>query len=110
MDNAVNVGVSLEHLVEVLLVGDIELNELGLLAADQLNAVQSLGGGVVQVVSNDDLVASLQQSEGGERANVARATAGRLVFGSQWHRSLNLRDLPSNKNRTGRHDCDNSKN
>lgn len=79
MDNAVNVGVSLEHLVEVLLVGDIELNELGLLAGDQLNAVQSLGGGIVQVVSNDDLVASLQQSEGGERANVARATAGELV-------------------------------
>jgi hypothetical protein len=76
VNNAVNVGVSLEHLVEILLVGDIELNELGLLAGDQFNAVQSLGGGVVQVVSNDDLVASLQQSEGGERANVARATAG----------------------------------
>lgn len=90
VDNAVDVGVSLEHLVEVLLVGDIELNELGLLAADQLNAVQSLGGGVVQVVSNDDLVASLQQSEGGERANVARATAGGLASGSRGHRSLNL--------------------
>lgn len=81
MDNAVNVGVSLEHLVEVLLVGDIELNELGLLAADQLNAVQSLGGRVVQIVSNDDLVASLQQSEGGERANVARTTAGEVSVG-----------------------------
>lgn len=76
MDNAVNVGVSLEDLVEVGLVGDIELNELGLLAADGLDTVQSLSGGVVEVVGNDDLVASLQQSQGGEGANVARATAG----------------------------------
>ena len=76
MDNAVNVGVSFEHLVESSLIGDIELRELGLLAADQLNAVQGLGGGVVEVVGNDDLVASLEQSEGGEGANVAGSTGG----------------------------------
>lgn len=75
MDHAVNVGVSFEHLVEVLLVGDVELDELGLLAADQLNAVQGLGGGVVQVVGDDNLVPSLEEGEGGERADVARATA-----------------------------------
>ena len=75
VDNAVNVGVGLEDLVEALLVSDIELNELGLLAGDQLNAVQGLGGGVVQVVGHDNLVPSLEQGEGGERANVARATA-----------------------------------
>lgn len=79
MNHAVNVGVSLEDLVEVLLVGDIELDELGLLAANGLNAVQGLGGGVVQVVGNDDLVTCLKQGEGGERANVARTTAGRSV-------------------------------
>jgi hypothetical protein len=80
VDNAVNVGVGLEHLVKGILLGDIELNELGLLAADKLNTVQSLGRGVVQVVSNDDLVAGLEKGKGGERANVARATAGELVF------------------------------
>ena len=74
MNNAVNVGVGLEHLVEAVLLGDIELDELGLLAADQLNALKSLGRRVVEVVSNDDLVASLEEGEGGERANVARAT------------------------------------
>lgn len=74
VDDAVNVGVGLEDLVEGSLVGDIELGELGLLAGDQLNALQGLGRGVVQVVGDDDLVASLEQSEGGERANVARAT------------------------------------
>jgi hypothetical protein len=74
VDNAVNVGVSLEHLVEAVLLGDIELDELGLLATDKLNTLESLGRRVVQVVGNDDLVASLEKSEGGERANVARAT------------------------------------
>lgn len=66
VDNAVNVGVSLEHLVEAVLLGDIELDELGLLAADKLNALESLGRRVVQVVGNDDLVASLEESKGGE--------------------------------------------
>lgn len=66
MDNAVNVGVGLEHLVEAALLGDIELVELGLLATDKLNTLESLGGRVVQVVSNDDLVTSLEKGEGGE--------------------------------------------
>lgn len=80
MDNAVNVGVGLEHLVEAVLLGDIELVELGLLATDKLNAVESLTGRVVQVVSDDDLVTSLEKGEGGERANVARATSGGLAI------------------------------
>lgn len=79
MDNAVNVGVGLKHLVEAVLDGDIELVELGLRATDKLNAVESLTGRVVQVVNNDDLVTSLEKGEGGERANVARATSGALV-------------------------------
>lgn len=80
MDNAVNVGVGLEHLVEAVLLDDIELVELGLLATDKLNAVESLTGRVVQVVSDDDLVTSLEKGEGGERANVARATSGGLAI------------------------------
>jgi hypothetical protein len=76
VDNAVDVGVGLEDLVKGLLVGDIELGELGLLAGDQLNATKGLIGGVVEVVGDDDLVTGLEESEGGERANVARATAG----------------------------------
>ena len=74
VDNAVNVGVGLEHLVKGVLLGDIKLNELGLLAGDQLNALEGLGRGVVQVVGNDNLVTGLEQGKGGERANVARTT------------------------------------
>lgn len=42
MDDTVNVRVGFEDLVEGSLIGDIELRKLGLLAGDQLNAVQSL--------------------------------------------------------------------
>lgn len=76
VDNTVNVRVGLEHLVEAVLLSDIELNELGLLARNQLNTSECLFRRVVQVVSNDNLVTSFEESKGGERANVARATVG----------------------------------
>lgn len=75
MNDTVNVGVSFEDLVEAILLGDIELDKLSLLAADSLDTVQGLDGGVVQVVSDDDLVASLEEGEGGERANVTGTTS-----------------------------------
>lgn len=76
MNNAVNVGVSLKDLVEAILIGDIDLDEIGLLAADSLNTVEGLGGGVVQVISDNDLVASLEEGKGGEGANVTGTTMG----------------------------------
>ena len=101
MDNTVNVGVGLEHLVEAILHGDIELVELGLLAADELNAVDDLLGRVVQVVDDDDLVASLEESEGGERANVARSTVwGENCGVSGWDGGTKalMGSLPGDKN------------
>ena len=74
VNDAVNVRMSLKNLVESRLVGDIDLSELSLLAGDQLNATKGLGGGVVEVVGDDDLVTSFKESKGGERANVARST------------------------------------
>jgi len=56
MDHIVNVRVGLEHLVESSLVCDVGLVELGLLAADELNAVEDFLGGVVEIVDDDDLV------------------------------------------------------
>lgn len=79
MNDVVNVGVLLEHLVESSLILDVKLVELGLLAADELNAVDDLLGRVVEVVNDDDLVASLEKSECCEGANVASATAGLLA-------------------------------
>jgi hypothetical protein len=55
--------VLLEHLVQRGLVLDVELVELGSLAADELDAVDDLLGGVVEVVDNDNLVISLEESK-----------------------------------------------
>lgn len=74
MNDRVNIGVGLEDLVKGRGVGDIELGELGLLAGDQLDAAEGLIGGVVEVVGDDDLVAGLEEGEGGEGADVAGAT------------------------------------
>lgn len=81
MNHAVNVRVLLKDAVKGSLVGDVELDKLGPLAADQLDAVDNLFGRVVQVVSDDDLVAGLEKGEGREGANVAGTTAAlRSVF------------------------------
>lgn len=74
MNNAVNVGVCGKDLVEGRWVGDISLHELRLLAGDQLNAVDDLCRRVVQVVGDDNLVASLEQGQGREGPDVARSS------------------------------------
>jgi hypothetical protein len=74
VNDTVDVGMRGEDLIEFGLVGDVALRVLGALAGDQLNAVEDLVGGVVEVVDDDDLVVSLDESKGGERANVASAT------------------------------------
>lgn len=76
MDNTVNIRVLLEHLVQLLLIGDIAGVKLGSLAADELDAVEDFVRGVVEVVDDDDLVVGLEEGEGSEGANVAGATGG----------------------------------
>jgi hypothetical protein len=71
VDHAVNGRVLGKDLVDGLLVGNVELVEVGTAAADQLNAVEGNLGRVVEAVDNDDIVSVLEQSEGGEGTNVA---------------------------------------
>ena len=66
MNHIVNVWVLLKHFVQLLLVGDIQRVVLGPLAADELDAVQDLLGGVVEVVDDNDLVVGLEKGKGGE--------------------------------------------
>ena len=80
MNDIVDIRVLLKHLVQGLLIGDVERVVLGSLAADQLDAVQDLLGGVVEVVDDDDLVVGLEESERGERADVASTTARKRVL------------------------------
>lgn len=75
VDDAVNGGVLGKHLVQGLLVGDVDLVEVGTAASQQLDAVESDLGGVVEAVDNDDIVAGIQQGQSREGADVARSTA-----------------------------------
>ena len=75
MDNAVNGGVLSKNLIKSLVVGYVDLVEVGAAATDLLNTVNSDLGGVVQAVNNNDIVAVLEQGQCGERANVAGTTA-----------------------------------
>lgn len=88
MNDRINVWVLFEDSVKGLLVGDIDLGKLGSLAADELDAVQDLIGGVVQVVSNDDLVVGLEKRKGGERADVAGSSTSvsfmLMAWGRHW--------------------------
>jgi hypothetical protein len=75
VDHIVDIRVLLEHLVQLLLIGDVQFVVLGPLAADELDTVQDLLRRVVKVVDDDDLVVGLEKSESGERADVAGATS-----------------------------------
>lgn len=74
MNDTVNVWIGREDLVKGGLVRDVELCELGADARDELDAVDDLLGGIVQVVRDDNLIASLEERKDRERANVATAT------------------------------------
>jgi hypothetical protein len=80
VNDIVDIRVLLEHLIQCLFIGDVERVVLGSLAADQLDAVQDLLGGVVEVVDDNDLVVGLEESERGERADVAGATGRKRVL------------------------------
>lgn len=75
VNDTVNGRVLLEDLVESLLIDNVGLVELGSLAADELDTVESDLGGVVQVIDNHHIVSVLEQCQRGERANVAGTTA-----------------------------------
>lgn len=75
VNDTVNGGVLLEDLVESLLILDVGLVELGSLAADELDAVESNLRGVVEVIDNHHFVSVLEQRQRSEGANVTGATA-----------------------------------
>lgn len=79
MDDTVNVGMFLEHLIQGAIIGDIELVELGALAANQFNPVDALFRGIVKIIGDDDFVAGFQESQGGEGSNVTSAAAAKYV-------------------------------
>ena len=56
MDDTVDVWMRLEDFVEVVLFPDVDLKEVGSLAADELNSINGFFGRIEKVVCNDDFV------------------------------------------------------
>lgn len=82
MDHAVNIRVFLEDLVETSLLGDINIVELGPLAADELDTVDGLLRSIIQIVRDHDFVVCLQESECGERTDVTAPSTAELFQGT----------------------------
>lgn len=59
VNHAVNLGMGGKDLLESGLIGDIDLVKVGSFTAQELDAIQTDFGGVVETVDNDDLVAVL---------------------------------------------------
>src|SRR5437762_14042005 len=74
MNYTVYIWTGCKDLVKGSFISDINIVEVWFLAADQFHAVEDFLGRIVEIVHYDDLVASLEEREGGERADVARTT------------------------------------
>lgn len=70
MDNTVDIRMRLKDLVQCGLVGDVQLVEFGLLAADQFHAAQGLLVRVAEAVDHNNLVVRLEKGEDGVGTNV----------------------------------------
>lgn len=74
MNDTVNIRMFREDIVKRLFVLDVEIDKVGSLAADELYAIDDFSRGIVEVVCDDDFVASFEEREGGKGADVARAS------------------------------------
>jgi hypothetical protein len=66
VDDTVNGWVLVEDLIESLLVGDVDGVEPRTAATESLNTVEGDLGGVVEAIDDDNIVAVLEQGQGGE--------------------------------------------
>lgn len=74
MNNAVDVWVFLEDIIQSRFVCDVHFVERRSLAGDELNTVDDFFRGIVEVVDDDNVVARLEKSNDSEGTNVTAAT------------------------------------
>lgn len=74
MYHAVDVWVSSKHLVDACFVRDVHIVELRPLATDKFDPVEDNLGRIVEVVENNNFIASLQQGKSSERPDIACTT------------------------------------
>lgn len=75
MDDAVDIWVLLKGLVQIGLIGDIDFDKVWAFATDQLDAIDGLIRGIVQIVCDNDFVSGLEEGQSGEGANVTGSAA-----------------------------------
>ena len=102
VNDIVDIGVLLKHLLESSFVCDVCLVELRPLPADELNAVDDFFRRIVEVIHNYDLVIGLEEGQCREGANVARSSRSYLALASQEAIDIWTR-VPSHKNRSNNH-------
>lgn len=80
MNDTIDVPMLREHLIQFCLISNVTLIVLRTLAANQLDAVDDLSGGIVEIVDDDDVIVRFKQRERRERTDVA----GAAVRASTW--------------------------
>ena len=66
MDNVVDIGVLVKHLIQSGFIRDVDLVKDRSFATDEFDAVDDLFRGVIEIVDDDDLVVSFEQRKSGE--------------------------------------------
>ena len=65
----------LEDLVKRRFIGNVDLVEFWLLAANKLNTIEDFRRGIVEIVRNNDFVARFQERQSGEGSYVTGTAA-----------------------------------
>ena len=105
MNHAVNVRVFVEQPIKGFLICDIEFFESWSLPAQNLYPVDCLLGRVVEIVGDDDFVASFQQRKRRKGSDVACASSSNSVspcFVADW---APVENLPSDQAGSFSHTC-----
>lgn len=73
MNDRVNIGVFCKDSINRLFIGDIDLLKKWSLSANELDTVDDLARGVVEIVGQHDLISRIQQCKCRKGANIASA-------------------------------------
>jgi len=75
VNDTVNVWMLREHIVESFLIFDVKADKIWPLAANQFYTVEDLLRRIVEIVCDNDFVASFEKGKSGEGANITGASA-----------------------------------
>lgn len=95
MNDIVDVWMCSEDFVELRFIGDFAVVEFGTFAADQFDAAEDFGRGIIKVVNDDYFVIGFKESERSEGADIACASSIKLALEARLT-AIGLQNIPSN--------------